>query len=112
MGIYEELGLVPIINASGAVTRLGGAPMSQAVLDAMNKRQETQLQLQNAVEGLSIAVITYYGASLVSYLAKGAKASGLPVAPDLIVALSIPLIAVAVWWGVRRLHRRVRLDAS
>jgi L-seryl-tRNA(Ser) seleniumtransferase len=34
VGVYEELGLRPIINASGAVTRLGGAPMPDAVLDA------------------------------------------------------------------------------
>lgn len=34
MGIYEDLGLTPIINASGAVTRLGGAPMSEATLAA------------------------------------------------------------------------------
>jgi D-glucosaminate-6-phosphate ammonia-lyase len=34
MGIYEELGLQPIINASGSVTRLGGAPMPEAVLEA------------------------------------------------------------------------------
>ncbi|MBM4073251.1 MAG: aminotransferase class V-fold PLP-dependent enzyme [Planctomycetes bacterium] len=34
MSVYEEWGLRPIINASGAVTRLGGAPMPSAVLDA------------------------------------------------------------------------------
>lgn len=34
MGVYESLGVKPIINASGAVTRLGGAPMSEAVLAA------------------------------------------------------------------------------
>jgi len=34
MSIYESWGLTPIINASGAVTRLGGAPMPDAVLDA------------------------------------------------------------------------------
>jgi L-seryl-tRNA(Ser) seleniumtransferase len=34
MGIYQDLGLRPIINASGAVTRLGGAPMPAAVLEA------------------------------------------------------------------------------
>jgi D-glucosaminate-6-phosphate ammonia-lyase len=34
MSIYESLGLEPIINASGAVTRLGGAPMPEAVLVA------------------------------------------------------------------------------
>jgi D-glucosaminate-6-phosphate ammonia-lyase len=31
---YEELGLHPIINACGPVTRLGGAPMPAAVLEA------------------------------------------------------------------------------
>lgn len=34
MSIYEEYGLKPIINVSGAVTRLGGAPMPDAVLEA------------------------------------------------------------------------------
>jgi L-seryl-tRNA(Ser) seleniumtransferase len=34
MGIYEEWGLTPIINASGSVTRLGGAPLPPEVLQA------------------------------------------------------------------------------
>jgi len=34
MSIYEQWGLQPIINASGAVTRLGGAPMPSEVLQA------------------------------------------------------------------------------
>src|SRR5262245_28571605 len=34
MNIFEELGLEPIINVSGMVTRLGGAPMPEPVLDA------------------------------------------------------------------------------
>ena len=84
---------------------------SQDLLDAMNKRQKAQLLLQSAVEGLSVAAVTYYGAGLVGYLAKGAKAAGLPVAPDVAVALCIPLIALAVGWGIRRLHRRAQLDA-
>lgn len=81
---------------------------SQALLDAMNRRQEAQLLLQSAVEGLSVAAITYYGAGLVGYLAKGLKtADMLPVSPDVMVAASVPVIAVAVWWGVRKLHATV-----
>ncbi len=34
MGFYEDLGVAPIINASGTVTRLGGAPLPAAALDA------------------------------------------------------------------------------
>jgi L-seryl-tRNA(Ser) seleniumtransferase len=37
MSIYEQFGLTPIINASGAVTRLGGAPMPDAVLNAFTE---------------------------------------------------------------------------
>lgn len=80
---------------------------SRDLLDAMNRRQEAQLLLQSAVEGLSVAAITYYGSGLVGYLAKGAKSAGLPVSPDLMIAISIPIIAVAVWWGGRQLHHRV-----
>lgn len=78
---------------------------SQALLDTMNERQKVQLLLQSAVEGLSVAAITYYGAGLVGYVAKAAKGAGLPVSPDLAVAVCIPVIGLAVWLGVRRLHR-------
>jgi uncharacterized membrane-anchored protein len=81
---------------------------SQALLDAMNRRQRAQMLLQSAVEGLSVAAVTYYGAGLVGYLAKGVKAWGIPVQPDLATALSIPLIALGVWFGLRRLRGRVR----
>jgi uncharacterized membrane-anchored protein len=85
---------------------------SRALLDAMNRRQKAQLLLQGAVEGLSVAAVTYYGAGLVGYLAKGAHSAGLRVAPDVAVAVSIPLIAIAVWLGIRRLHRRAQAAAD
>ncbi|HQO28414.1 MAG TPA: DUF3422 domain-containing protein [Accumulibacter sp.] len=82
---------------------------SAALLDAMNRRQKAQLLLQSAVEGLSVAAVTYYGSGLVGYLAKGATKAGLlAVAPEIAVAASIPVIAVAVWLGIRRLHHRVQ----
>lgn len=85
---------------------------SQGLLDAMNRRGRAQLLLQSAVEGLSVAAITYYGAGLVGYVAKGVKAAGWDsVEPDVAVAVSIPLIALAVWLGVRRLHRAVMMHA-
>jgi uncharacterized membrane-anchored protein len=80
---------------------------SQALLDAMNRRQQAQLLLQSAVEGLSVAAITYYSAGLVGYMAKGLHEAGLGIVPETTVAISIPLIALAVWMGIRRLHRRV-----
>ncbi|MBS0434134.1 MAG: DUF3422 domain-containing protein [Proteobacteria bacterium] len=85
---------------------------SRELLDAMNRRQKAQLLLQSAVEGLSVAAVTYYGAGLVGYAAKGAKTLGWNVSPDLAVALAIPLIALAVWLGVRRLHAQAHAAAD
>ena len=52
---------------------------SQALLDAMNRRQDLQLKLQATVEGLSVAAITYYIVGLVSYLGQGRAGAGLAV---------------------------------
>ena len=40
----------------------------------MNRRAQQQLKLQETVEGLSIAAVTYYVVGLVGYVAKGIKA--------------------------------------
>ena len=41
-----------------------------------------------------------------------AKSAAWNVSPDLAVATAIPLIAVAVWLGVRRLHREAQAAAD
>ena len=46
-----------------------------AMLEQMNKRSQLQLRLQETVEGLSVAAITYYSVGLVGYASKGPKAS-------------------------------------
>ena len=78
---------------------------NQDLLASMNRRAKLQLRLQQTVEGLSVAAITYYAAGLTGYLAKAGKSLGLPVDPDVAVGLAIPLIAVALWLGLRRLRR-------
>jgi len=80
---------------------------SQALLATMNQRQDLQLKLQSTVEGLSVAAITYYIVGLVSYLAKGANALGWPWSAESTAAVAIPLVALGVWWSLRRLHNKV-----
>ena len=80
---------------------------SQALLAAMNKRQDLQLKLQRTVEGLSVAAITYYLVGLIAYLAKGASALGWPLSPETSSALAVPLVAVSVWWSLRKLHQKI-----
>lgn len=83
---------------------------SQALLGTMNRRQGLQLKLQAAVEGLSVAAITYYIVGLVSYLAKGAQALGWPFSAETTAAAAIPVAALGVWWSLRRLHERLQSD--
>ena len=73
----------------------------------MNRRARLQLRLQQTVEGLSIAAITYYAAGLVGYLAKAAKSLGVGVDTDIAVAVAIPAIAVALWLALRRIRRGI-----
>jgi uncharacterized membrane-anchored protein len=77
------------------------------LLTTMNRRQDLQLKLQSTVEGLSVAAITYYIVGLVGYLAKGAQKVGWPFSPESTTAVAIPLVAVAVWWSLRRVHHSI-----
>jgi uncharacterized membrane-anchored protein len=80
---------------------------SQALLATMNRRQDLQLKLQSTVEGLSVAAITYYTVGLIAYLAKGAHSLGWPLSGESTAALAVPLVALAVWWSLRKLHQKI-----
>ncbi len=85
---------------------------NQQVLESMNRRAEAQLRLQQTVEGLSAAAITYYVVGLVGYAAKAVEALGWPVNVELVMALSIPVVALATLLGVRHVRTVVTRAAS
>lgn len=91
-------------------TRVGIVQEQQnrKILQSMNTRAAQQLRLQQAVEGLSVAAITYYVAGLFQYAGKGLKAVGIQINPELVTGLLIPVIAGAVWLGLRRVHQRMQ----
>jgi uncharacterized membrane-anchored protein len=78
---------------------------NQALLGALNRRARLQLHLQQTVEGLSVAAITYYGVGLAAYLFKGAARAGLAIDADLATGLSVIPIALMVALGVRAVRR-------
>ena len=80
---------------------------NQQVLVSMNRRAEAQLRLQQTVEGLSVAAITYYIVGLVGYAAKGLSSAGVPLNVEAVTALSIPVVAIAVALGVRHVRKLV-----
>lgn len=75
------------------------------LLASMNNRARLQLRLQQTVEGLSVAAVSYYVVGLVGYVAKGASIFGHAFAPEIITAASVPVAILLVWWGVRRVRR-------
>ena len=77
---------------------------NQQLLEKLTRGQELQLRLQSTVEGLSIAAISYYVVSLLSYVAKAGKEAGLPIHPELVTGALIPVVLWAVWRTTRRIH--------
>lgn len=77
------------------------------LLNSMDKRAKLQLRLQETVEGLSIAAISYYVVSLMRYVAKSIRAIGINVDIDIFVGASIPLVIFGTWMSARHIKKRL-----
>ncbi len=81
---------------------------NQQLLRSMEARTRQQLMLQETVEGISVVAISYYLFSIVKIFVDGATHDFLGEAfhfPDWAL---VPVILLFVWWGIRRLKRRIR----
>jgi uncharacterized membrane-anchored protein len=78
---------------------------NQTILQSMDRRANLQLRLQQTVEGLSVAAITYYIVGLVYYAAKGFLPVGSKVSAETFAALAIPVALVAVALGLHRFRK-------
>ncbi|WP_372867907.1 DUF3422 family protein [Pseudomonas sp.] len=85
---------------------------NQQLMQAMDKRSHLQLRLQQTVEGLSVAAISYYLVGLCKYLAESAKALGLIDSSTLATGIAVPVCVAAVWLGMRRLKRSLHLPGE
>lgn len=93
MSVYQELGLTPIINASGTVTRLGGSPLPTAVLEAFVAAAAETVPLEElqAAASLRIAALTGAEAGIIT---SGAAAS-----------LTLGAAAILARWDAGRMER-------
>lgn len=100
MGIYEDLGIRPIINASGSVTRLGGAPLPAAVLEAFCQAaaEAAPLDQMQATACRRIAAVTGAEAGIVT---AGAAA-----------ALTLGAAAILTGFDVRRMEQLPHTDGA
>ena len=78
---------------------------NQNLLHSMDRRAKLQLRLQQTVEGLSVAAISYYLVGLINYGTKALAKWGLPVDATLVTGISIPIIVAALWMGLKRARK-------
>ncbi len=74
----------------------------------MAERVRLQLRLQQTVEGLSIAAITYYVSSVLHLLFEGAHGAGLHVDADVATGAAVPIVFAIVAftvWRIRHAHK-------
>ena len=80
------------------------------LLASMDKRARLQLRLQQTVEGLSVAAITYYVIGVAGYLLYAVKAMGVAVNVPAVQGFAVPVIAALVWLGARRARARIERE--
>ncbi|MFN7195158.1 MAG: DUF3422 family protein, partial [bacterium] len=99
------------LTRAGALLRTRGEIAVEAlnpeVLASMDRRAQMQLRLQETVEGLSVAAITYYLVGLSGYALNALGAAGLHLDKDVATGVAIPVSALLVWFGLRYLRRRL-----
>jgi uncharacterized membrane-anchored protein len=85
---------------------------NRSLLAAMNERIRLQFRLQQTVEGLSIAAVSYYLVALLSFVVKGAAHVGLPLDPVIVTAGAAPVVLLVVTLLLRRITRTAQRGAA
>ncbi len=85
---------------------------NQNLLETMARRAKLQLRLQQTVEGLSVAAISYYVVGLVGYAAKALKSAGLNVDPTLAMGIAVPIVITLAALGIRNMRKRLHEDSG
>ena len=70
---YQELGVKRVINAAGTLTRLGGTPMDDDVLDAMREAAQWSVRMEELQEAAGNYLASVTGAEA-GYVTAGAAA--------------------------------------
>lgn len=88
------------------------ASQNQTLLASLDRRSQVQLRMQQAVEGFSVAAISYYLVGLTGYFLQGIIDAGAPLDKDLAISVSVPVIILLVWRSIRGFMRSVHADAE
>ncbi len=83
------------------------AEQNQKVLESMDRRSQLQLRLQQTVEGLSVAAISYYLVSLLKIVFHGINGKWFSFDEKLVLAISVPMVFGLIFFLVRKMKKRL-----
>jgi uncharacterized membrane-anchored protein len=80
---------------------------NKSLLASMDRRSRLQFRMQETVEGLSVAAISYYMVGLVSYLLSGLPLEAWHMKKSILLAGSVPVVIVLVWSMTQHIKHRL-----
>lgn len=80
---------------------------NKVLLAAMNRRGRIQFRLQETVEGLSVAAISYYTVGLLSYVLGGLPLDALHLSKPVALACLVPVVVICIWKLMHRIKHRL-----
>ena len=81
-----------------------------SLLKSMDRRAQLQLRLQETVEGLSAAAISYYALALLKIAIEGVAKLRPRIDPTLSTGLAAPVVVLLVWLFLRRIRAGIMQD--
>ena len=85
---------------------------NKSLLAAMNRRSRLQFRLQETVEGLSVAAISYYMVGLLSYMLSGLPLEEWHMEKKTVIAFLVPVVLGGTWWLTQRIKHRLIKEPS
>ncbi len=83
---------------------------NQTLLKSMNQRANIQMRLQQTVEGLSVAAISYYGMQLFETMLSSLPELGVEYNHELVSGFAVPIVIGVVFIATRLVHKRLMKD--
>ncbi len=83
------------------------AEQNQKLLESMNRRSQLQLRLQQTVEGLSVAAISYYLIGLLKIVLHGVNDIEFHFNEKLVLAISVPIVIITIFTIVRKMKKHL-----
>jgi uncharacterized membrane-anchored protein len=80
---------------------------NKSLLAAMNRRSRLQFRLQETVEGLSVAAISYYLVGLLGDMLNGMPLVQWHMKKEVVLATLVPFVLGGVWWLTHRIKNRL-----